>query len=80
MEPASRIEKKKLESVLKCDWENRTPVERRSDSDSRSGDSRTYLNRGGIERRKLRERRKPDERRDGWLRIDKWRSIAVFDD
>jgi hypothetical protein len=25
------------------------------------------------------ERRKREERRDGWLRVGKWRSEAVFD-
>jgi hypothetical protein len=24
--------------------------------------------------------RSPEERRDKWLRIDKWRSVAVFDE
>ena len=61
-------------------WQPRSPVERRSKKDKRTGDSSNYLENGGVERRKKSDRRQADERRDKWLRVDKWRSVAVFDE
>jgi hypothetical protein len=33
----------------------------------------------GRDRRKNNERRYPAERRNGWLRINSWQSVSVFD-
>jgi hypothetical protein len=69
-----------LKQLLEDNWIKRASVERRSDGDKRATFSLKYFKRGGKERRQLRERRKPDERRDGWMRVGKWRSEAVFDE
>jgi len=66
--------------LLKDDWEERSPEERRSDKDNRNGHDPSYFQNGGKERRKLKERRQMEERRDGWLRVGQWRSESVFDD
>ena len=68
-----------LQLILEDNWAKRSPVERRSDADKRVAFSSKYFKRGGKERRRTEERRKREERRDGWLRIGKWRSEAVFD-
>ena len=65
--------------LLKDDWEERSPEERRSDNDNRKGQDITYFENGGEERRKTIERRQMEERRDGWLRVGQWRSESVFD-
>jgi len=77
LKPKRRIGLKKL---LEDNWRKRTTVERRSDEDKRGTFSLKYFKRGGKERRQLRERRRFDERRDGWMRVGKWRSEAVFDE
>ncbi len=59
-------------------WHERSSVERRSDKDKRVAQNPDYFKKGGKERRKNGERRQNGERRDGWLRIGKWRSVAVF--
>jgi hypothetical protein len=69
-----------LKQLLEDNWRRRAPVERRSDSDKRATLSLKYFKRGGKERRQLKERRKTEERRDGWMRVGKWRSEAVFDE
>jgi hypothetical protein len=69
-----------LKKLLEDNWRKRAPIERRSEGDKRGTFSLNYFKRGGKERRQLRERRKPEERRDGWMRIGKWRSEAVFDE
>ena len=61
-------------------WQERSPVERRTDRDKRNTNSNTYLVKGGKERRTGKERRDPEERRDKWMRISKWRSESVFDE
>ena len=61
-------------------WHERTVEERRSDEDKRSKYNTEYFIKGGKERRSARERRQSGERRDGWIRVGKWRSEAVFDD
>jgi hypothetical protein len=61
-------------------WQERSLVERRTDQDKRTKNSRIYFIKGGKERRTGKERRHPEERRDGWMRVGKWRSESVFDE
>ena len=68
-----------LKLLLEDLWARRSQVERRSDGDKRVTFSSKYFKRGGKERRLTDERREYEERRDGWLRVGKWRSEAVFD-
>jgi hypothetical protein len=62
-------------------WSLRSPVDRRKGSTDRRG--RQTMSSGriftGRDRRKNNERRYPAERRDGWLRINCWQSVSVFD-
>lgn len=74
-----RNRKTDLQLILEDNWAKRSPVERRSDADKRVAFSSKYFKRGGKERRQIDERRAHEERRDGWLRVGKWRSEAVFD-
>ncbi|MCU0592160.1 MAG: hypothetical protein MUC57_11900 [Desulfobacterales bacterium] len=61
-------------------WVKRSGVERRSGADKRRRAHRVYFLEGGRERRRADDdRRQNGERRDGWLQIEKWRSICVFD-
>ena len=61
-------------------WVERSGVERRSGADKRRSAHRIYFLKGGQERRRADDdRRQNEERRDGWLQIEKWRSICVFD-
>ena len=69
-----------LKKLLEDNWRKRASVERRSDEDKRETFCLKYFKRGGKERRQIRERRRRDERRDGWMRVGKWRSEAVFDE
>jgi hypothetical protein len=80
MEKLKRKSKIDLKKLLEDHWSRRASTERRSDGDKRATFSLKYFKRGGKERRQLRERRKPEERRDGWMRVGKWRSEAVFDE
>ena len=80
MDKLKRKRKIDLKKLLEDNWRKRAPVERRSDEDKRVTFSLKYFKRGGMERRQLKERRKPEERRDGWMRVGKWRSEAVFDE
>lgn len=73
------IKTAKIEQLLKDDWRDRSADKRRSDSDKRHGQDKTYFENGGSERREIKERRHPEERRDGWLRVGQWRSESVFD-
>jgi hypothetical protein len=62
-------------------WSVRSPVDRRkgfSDRRGRQINSSTYAF-AGRDRRKMNDRRYPAERRDGWLRINRWQSVSVFD-
>jgi len=68
-----------LKLILEDYWARRSPVERRSDGDKRITFCLKYFKRGGKERRQIEERRRREERRDGWMRVGKWRSEAVFD-
>ncbi len=61
-------------------WQERSPVERRTDRDKRTKNSNTYFVKGGQERRIGKERRHSEERRDRWMRVGKWRSESVFDE
>lgn len=79
MENLKRKSKIDLQLILEDNWARRSPVERRSDADKRVTLSSKYFKRGGKERRRFDERRKLEERRDGWMRVGKWRSEAVFD-
>ena len=62
-------------------WSVRSPVDRRKGFSDRRG--RQTISSGhafaGRDRRKEPERRYPAERRDGWLRINRWQSVSVFD-
>ena len=69
-----------LEEMLDDDWHERTDEERRTDEDKRRKLNCEYFIKGGKERRRVKERRQSDERRDGWIRVGKWRSEAVFDE
>jgi len=62
-------------------WSERSPVDRRKGASDRRGrqtiSSVPIFN--GRDRRKKNERRYPAERRDGWLRVNCWQSVSVFD-
>ena len=73
-------EKAIIKILLNDDWKERDTVERRSDKDNRINRNPQYFNKGGPERRKLKERRNMEERRDGWMRVGRWQSEAVFDE
>jgi hypothetical protein len=62
-------------------WSVRSPVDRRKGSADRRGQQTMSSGRifAGRDRRKKNERRYPTERRDGWLRINRWQSVSVFD-
>ena len=60
-------------------WQERSPIERRSDQDKRKKNSKKIWV-TGHDRRTGKERRDITERRDRWLRIGKWRSESVFDE
>ncbi len=79
MDGLKRKSKIDLKQILEDNWHKRAPLERRSDRDKRVTLNLKYFKRSGQERRRSEERRKPDERRDGWMRVGKWRSEAVFD-
>ncbi|MDZ7580237.1 MAG: hypothetical protein U5R30_06325 [Deltaproteobacteria bacterium] len=62
-------------------WAVRSPVDRRNRTiDRRQPQSfssgRVFT---GRDRRKENDRRYPTERREGWLRINRWQSVSVFD-
>lgn len=59
-------------------WIERSGTERRSGADKRRDAGRVYFMSGGQERRRADDRRQTGERRDGWLQVEKWRSICVF--
>lgn len=80
MDNLKRNRKIDLRLILEDYWATRSPVERRSDGDKRVTFSSKYFKRGGKERRRIQERRRLEERRDGWMRIGKWRSEAIFGD
>ena len=61
-------------------WQERSPVERRTDRDKRNPNKTKYFLKGGKERRTGKERRHPEERRDRWMRVSQWRSELVFDE
>jgi len=79
MDSLKRNRKIDLQLILEDNWARRSSVERRSDADKRIAFCSKYFKRGGKERRQIDERRNREERRDGWLRVGKWRSEAVFD-
>jgi len=62
-------------------WSVRSPVDRRKgfpDRRERQINPSTHAF-AGRDRRKENDRRYPAERRDGWLRINRWQSVSVFD-
>ena len=69
-----------LELLLQKPWEKRSPVDRRSESDTRRKTCEiNVINYIGSERRRRKDRRQEGERRDGWLRNKRWSSVKVFD-
>lgn len=65
---------------LQKPWEERSPVDRRSECDtSRRTREINVIKYKGSERRRRKDRRQEGERRDGWLRNKKWSSVQVFD-
>jgi len=80
MDKLRRKRKIDLKKLMEDNWRKREAVERRSDEDKRANFCLKYFKKGGKERRQLRERRRREERRDGWMRVGKWRSEAVFDE
>jgi hypothetical protein len=65
---------------LQKPWEERSPVDRRSESDIRRGTCEiNVIKYKGSERRRPKDRRQEGERRDGWLRNKRWSSVQVFD-
>lgn len=80
MDHLTNKEKAVFIDLLKDDWKERAPDERRSDRDHRKGPDLQYFKRGGKERRKEEERRQLEERRDGWVRVGLWRSESVFEE
>ena len=60
-------------------WQERPPIERRSDQDKRKKNNKKILV-TGHDRRTGKERRDITERRDRWLRVGKWRSESIFDE
>lgn len=79
MDNLKQNRKNGLQLIREDIWAKRSPVERRSEADKRVTLISKYFLRGGKERRTVEERRKLEERRDGWMRMGKWRSEAVFD-
>ena len=79
MDTLKRNGKFDLKLILEDMWARPSPIERRSDADKRVTFCSKYFKRGGKERRRIEERRRREERRDGWMRVGKWRSEAVFD-
>ena len=76
------LEKLKLDAELHFQkpWEERSPVDRRSDGDTRRRKCEMHIIKyKGSERRRRKDRRHEDERRDGWLRNKRWSSVQVFD-
>ena len=80
MSQGKSIKNSELINEVVDEWQQRSRVERRSNKDNRSADSKQYFARGGKERRKMEERRQSDERRDGWMRAGKWRSVSIFEE
>ena len=79
MESLKQNRENDFQLILQDSWTARSTVERRSDADKRTTFCSKYFQRGGRERRREEERRKPEERREGWMRVGKWCSEAVFD-
>jgi hypothetical protein len=68
------------ELLLQKPWEERSPVDRRSEGDTRRKASEIHVIKyKGSERRRRKDRRQESERRDGWLRNKRWSSVQVFD-
>lgn len=68
------------ETLATGEWIPRSAVERRSGLDQRSRNGGKRPPRKRVEcRRSDMERRRTEERREGWMRVDHWRSVPVFD-
>ena len=74
-------------SVMKSDqitiepWSKRSPIDRRAEMQDRRNEIPTgNMPFKGLERRIQCERREQKERRDGWMKINQWQSVSVFDD
>ena len=53
-------------------------IDRRCGHDRRRVHNLDYFLKGGIERRTWKERRSNLERRRGWLRVEDWYSVLVY--
>jgi hypothetical protein len=61
-------------------WSQRSPTDRRAEmQDRRNEIPATSMPFKELERRKRNERRRQTERRAGWMKINRWQSVAVFD-
>ena len=61
-------------------WSQRSPTDRRAEmQDRRNEIPAGNMPSKGLERRKRNERRKQTERRAGWMKINQWQSVSVFD-
>jgi hypothetical protein len=68
------------ELLLQKPWGERSPVDRRSEGDTRRRVCEiNVIKYKGSERRRRNDRRQEGERRDGWLRNKRWSSVQVFD-
>jgi hypothetical protein len=72
--------KKVEEKIFFQDRRVRDPyVDRRSGEDQRKVYDAAYWDRGGTERRRVKDRRKRKERRSSCVRVTKWSSVCVVD-
>lgn len=62
-------------------WSVRSPFDRRNGTADRRQQPTSLpgVAFAGRDRRKKEDRRCPAERREGWLRINRWQSVSVFD-
>ncbi len=80
MRPTNDTQHCKYKGLKIDEWQERSPLERRTGRDSRKKNSTKYFRCGGRERRSGKERRNAVERRERWMRVGRWRSELVFDD
>jgi len=74
------IDTVKSEQLTVQPWSQRSPTDRRSEMQDRRNEipaaNMPFI---GLERREQNERRKQTERRAGWMKINQWQSMSVFD-